>query len=91
MIEPSRVLYALARDKVIPRIFGFVGRAHQTPWAGLLILAAIPPLLLIPYLASASANTAIGYVISADGMFDRMGDTDEEESAASQHEAGPAG
>jgi hypothetical protein len=25
--------------------------------------------LLIPYLASASANTAIGYVISADGMF----------------------
>jgi amino acid transporter len=69
MIEPSRVLYALARDKVIPRIFGFIGRAHQTPWAGLLILAAIPPILLIPYLASASANTAIGYVISADGMF----------------------
>jgi amino acid transporter len=69
MIEPSRVLYALARDRVIPRVFGFIGRAHQTPWAGLLILAAIPPLLLIPYLASASANTAIGYVISADGMF----------------------
>jgi hypothetical protein len=52
-----------------PTAAGFIGRAHQTPWAGLLILAAIPPLLLIPYLASASANTAIGYVISADGMF----------------------
>jgi amino acid transporter len=69
MIEPSRVLYAMARDRIIPRVFGFIGRAHQTPWAGLLILAAIPPLLLIPYLANSSANTAIGYIISADGMF----------------------
>jgi amino acid transporter len=69
MIEPSRVLYAMARDRIIPRVFGFIGRAHQTPWAGLLILAAIPPLLLIPYLANSSANQAIGDVISADGMF----------------------
>lgn len=69
MIEPSRVLYAFARDRIIPRLFGFVNRAHQTPWAGLLILAAIPPVLLIPYLASTSANHAIGDIISADGMF----------------------
>jgi amino acid transporter len=69
MVEPSRILYALARDKVIPRVFGFINRAHQTPWAALLILAAIPPILLIPYLANSSANTAIGDIISADGMF----------------------
>jgi amino acid transporter len=69
MVEPSRILFALARDKVIPRVFGFIGKVHQTPWAGLLILAAIPPILLIPYLASTSANHAIGYIISADGMF----------------------
>ncbi len=69
MVEPSRILYALARDKVIPRIFGFINKVHQTPWAALLILAAIPPILLIPYLANSSANTAIGYIISADGMF----------------------
>jgi amino acid transporter len=69
MVEPSRILYALARDKVIPRVFGFINRAHQTPWAGLLILAAIPPILLIPYLANNSAKNAIGYIISADGMF----------------------
>jgi amino acid transporter len=69
MIEPSRILYALARDKVIPRLFGLINKAHQTPWAALLVLAAIPPILLIPYLASSSANTAIGYIISADGMF----------------------
>ena len=68
MVEPSRVLYAMARDRLIPRFFGFLSRTHQTPWASLVLLAAIPPLLLIPYLASSSANKAIGYVISASGM-----------------------
>jgi amino acid transporter len=69
MIEPSRILFAMARDRIIPRVFGLISKAHQTPWAGLLILAAIPPILLIPYLASTSASHAIGYIISADGMF----------------------
>ena len=68
MVEPSRVLYAMARDRLIPGFFGFMHRAHQTPWAALIVLAAIPPLVLIPYLASSSANKAIGYVISATGM-----------------------
>jgi amino acid transporter len=69
MVEPSRVLYAMARDRLIPRFFGFIDRVRQTPWASLVLLAAIPPILLIPYLASSSANKAIGYVISASGMF----------------------
>ena len=68
MTEPSRVLYALARDKLIPKVFGLINKAHQTPWAALLILASIPPILLIPYLANASANHAIGDIISSDGM-----------------------
>ena len=68
MTEPSRVLYALARDKLIPKVFGLISKTHQTPWAGLIILASIPPILLIPYLANSSANHAIGDIISADGM-----------------------
>ena len=68
MTEPSRVLFALARDKLVPRVFGLISPKHATPWAGLIILAAIPPILLIPYLANTSANHAIGYIISADGM-----------------------
>ena len=68
MTEPSRVLYALARDKLVPKFFGVIDQKHQTPWIGLIVLAAIPPILLIPYLASTSASHAIGYVISADGM-----------------------
>lgn len=68
MTEPSRILYALARDKLIPRVFGFINQKHQTPWAGLLILAAIPPILLIPYLENSTASHAIGNIISSDGM-----------------------
>jgi amino acid transporter len=68
MTEPSRVLYAMARDKLIPKVFGFINKKHQTPWAALLILAAIPPILLIPYLENSSANHAIGNIISSDGM-----------------------
>jgi len=68
MTEPSRILYAMARDKLIPRVFGLINKKHQTPWAALLILAAIPPALLIPYLANSSANHAIGDIISSDGM-----------------------
>jgi amino acid transporter len=68
MVEPSRVLYSMARDRLVPRVWGKISRVHQTPWVGLIILAAIPPVVLIFYLANASATKAIGYVISADGM-----------------------
>jgi amino acid transporter len=68
MTEPSRVLYAMARDRLIPKLFGFLHSSHRTPVWSLVILAAIPPALLIPYLASESANRAIGDVISASGM-----------------------
>jgi amino acid transporter len=68
MTEPSRILYAMARDRLLPHAFGVLHRVHRTPWISLTILAAIPPILLIPYLANSGANTAIGYVISAAGM-----------------------
>lgn len=68
MVEPSRVLYAMARDKLVPNFFGVLHDKHRTPWIGLICLSVIPPLVLIPYLANASASKAIGYIISADGM-----------------------
>lgn len=68
MTEPSRIMFALARDRLIPKIWGVLNGTHRTPWIGLTILAIIPPVFLIPYLVSASANTAIGDVISAAGM-----------------------
>jgi amino acid transporter len=68
MTEPSRILYAMARDKLIPRLFGRIHQAHLTPGWAIAILGFIPPIALIPYLASTSASKAIGYVISASGL-----------------------
>jgi amino acid transporter len=66
---PSRILYAMARDRLVPGIFGTIHSVRRTPWAGLFILAAIPPLLLIPYLASSGASTVINDIVGATGMF----------------------
>jgi amino acid transporter len=68
MTEPSRILFSMARDKLIPTFFGYIHRAHQTPWWAIAVLGCIPPLALIPYLLNTSASKAIGYVISASGM-----------------------
>jgi amino acid transporter len=68
MTEPSRILYAMARDKLIPAVFGRIHGGHYAPWWAIGILGLIPPIALIPYLASTSANKAIGYVISASGF-----------------------
>jgi amino acid transporter len=58
----------MGRDGLLPRIFGKIHGAFQTPWVACLILGCIPPLFLIPYLVSSGATTAIGYIISADGL-----------------------
>jgi amino acid transporter len=68
MTEPSRILYAMARDRLIPKIFGIIHSEHRTPWWSIIILGAIPPVALIPYLLNTSASKAIGYIISASGL-----------------------
>jgi len=48
-----------------------LARIHQgfrTPWIAAVVLGVIPPLAMIPYLYNQSATTAIGYIISADGL-----------------------
>jgi len=67
MTEPSRILFALARDRLAPKFLGKINRSHQTPWAALVVLGAIPPVFLIPYLVSSSANKAISDIISSGG------------------------
>ncbi len=68
LIASSRVVWAMARDKLLPNFLSSLSK-HQAPlWAGI-ILGAIPALALIPYFASTSANAAIGDVISAAGIW----------------------
>jgi amino acid transporter len=68
LAESSRVLFAMARDGLMPRPLARLAHSYKTPIVAALVLGVIPPIVLIPYLSSSSATTAIGYAISADGL-----------------------
>jgi amino acid transporter len=68
LTESSRVTFAMAREKLLPPALAKLNHAFRTPWVAAIVLGAIPPLALIPYLYVQSATKAIGYIISADGM-----------------------
>lgn len=68
LTESSRVAFAMARERLLPHGLASVQRAFRTPWVAAIVLGVIPPIALIPYLANTAATTAIGYVISADGL-----------------------
>jgi amino acid transporter len=67
MTEASRILYAFARDRLLPGFLGKISQTHQTPWAALTVLGLIPPIFLIPYLASSSFFDVITHIISSGG------------------------
>ena len=67
MTESSRILYAFARDRLLPGFLGKLSEKHQTPWAALTVLGLIPPIFLIPYLASSSFFNVITRIISSGG------------------------
>jgi amino acid transporter len=67
MTEASRILYSFARDRLLPRFLGRISDKHQTPWVALTVLGLIPPVFLIPYLASSSFYNVITDIISSGG------------------------
>jgi amino acid transporter len=67
MTEGSRILYSFARDRLLPSFLGKISQKHQTPWAALTVLGLIPPIFLIPYLASSSFFNVITHIISSGG------------------------
>jgi amino acid transporter len=67
MTEASRILYSFARDRLLPRFFSKISTKHGTPWAALTVLGLIPPIFLIPYLASSSFFKVITDIISSGG------------------------
>jgi amino acid transporter len=68
LTESSRVAFAMARERLLPSGMAAVQKVFRTPWIASLVLGVIPPIALIPYLASSSAQAAIANVISADGL-----------------------
>jgi amino acid transporter len=47
MVMASRLLYGMARQDVIPRVFGRVHATRHTPWAGVLLSAVLAGVLVI--------------------------------------------
>ena len=68
MTEPSRILYSMARDKLILAAVRPDQRRPQHAGLGHRDTRLHPAHRADPYLANTSATKAIGYVISASGL-----------------------
>ncbi len=68
IVDGSRIMFGMARDKILPRRLGIVNRTHRTPVAGLIVMGLIPILALVLYLASSSLERTIVYIDSTGGL-----------------------
>ncbi|ROS76521.1 APC family permease [Cellulomonas sp. PhB143] len=57
MLMASRLLYGMANQGVLPRVFGRVGRSRRTPWVSILVTTAIA-FALIVYVVRESGTEA---------------------------------
>jgi len=63
----SRMSFGLSREGLLPIWIGTLNR-HRTPGRALILSAAIPVVLLIAYLGSTSAGSAIGLISGTAGL-----------------------
>jgi amino acid transporter len=63
----SRMAFGLSREGLLPNWIGALNR-HRTPGRALALSAAIPVILLIAYLSSTSASSAIGLISGTAGL-----------------------
>jgi amino acid transporter len=68
IVDGSRIMFGMARDKILPRRLGEVNKTHRTPVAGLVVMGLIPILALVLYLASSSLERTIVYIDSTGGL-----------------------
>ncbi|HXW43535.1 MAG TPA: APC family permease [Streptosporangiaceae bacterium] len=68
IVDGSRIMFGMARDKILPKRLGQVSRTHRTPVAGLIVMGLIPIIALVLYLASSSLERTIVYIDSTGGL-----------------------
>jgi amino acid transporter len=68
IVDGSRVMFGMSRDKTVPRRLGRVHHRFRTPVAGLVVMGVIPIVALILYLASSSLQKTIIYIDSTGGL-----------------------
>lgn len=68
IVDGSRIFYGLGRDRLLPKLFGWVHPRFRTPVAGLVVMGLVPIIALVLYLASTSLQTSIVYIDSTGGL-----------------------
>ena len=68
IVDGSRIMFGMGRDKLLPRALGWVHPRWRTPVAGLLVMSVIPIIALALYLASSSLTKTIVYIDSTGGL-----------------------
>src|SRR6202050_5428475 len=68
IVDGSRIMFGMGRDRTVPRQLGQVNRRFRTPVAGLVVMGVIPVVALILYLAFSSLQKTIVYIDSTGGL-----------------------
>jgi amino acid transporter len=68
LIQVSRTLFAMGRDRTLPRIFGAAHREWLTPWFAVVVVSAISLVLFVASTKLGGVSTIMGDAISAIGL-----------------------
>jgi amino acid transporter len=68
IVDGSRMLFGMARERIVPKLLRQVHPRFQTPIAGLALMGVIPVVALALYLVSSSLQTTIIYIDSTGGL-----------------------
>ena len=68
IVDGSRLMFGMSRDKTLPKRLGTVNRRFSTPVAGLVVMGLVPVIALVLYLASSSLQNTIVTIDSTGGL-----------------------
>ena len=68
LVAQARIMYGMARQNVVPRIFARTHRGRQTPWVAIIFTAALVCLLLLTTDVGTLAEVTVLFLIAVYGM-----------------------
>lgn len=68
MVAQSRIMYGMARQGVVPRLFARTHATRRTPWIAIIFTAACVVLLLLTADVNTLANVTVLFLITVYGM-----------------------
>jgi amino acid transporter len=68
LVAQARIMYGMARQNVVPRIFARTHHTRQTPWVAIIFTAALVCLLLLTTDVGTLAEVTVLFLIAVYGM-----------------------